>query len=182
MTELDAVCEKLGLFYVRYMDDILVLAPTRWKLRKAVKVVNQVLSTLCLAKHPDKTFIGRIAKGFDWLGYHLRPEGLSVATKTVENFVARLHQLYEHEREKPRRGKWGQVLKYQPLVQERNLHDLFGHGVVYADKGEPKTGQSLAAVQGVRAFHNADVRRRLRDGDPTGIRYKPHTRRTSDCK
>lgn len=35
--------EKRGLFYVRFMDDILVLAPTRWKLRKAVAVVNEEL-------------------------------------------------------------------------------------------------------------------------------------------
>ncbi len=27
---------RLGLFYVRFMDDVLVLAPTRWKLRRAV--------------------------------------------------------------------------------------------------------------------------------------------------
>ncbi len=32
---------RSGLFYVRFMDDILVLAPTRWRLRKAVKVVNR---------------------------------------------------------------------------------------------------------------------------------------------
>ncbi len=31
-----------GLFYVRFMDDILVLSPTRWKLKKAVKAVNEV--------------------------------------------------------------------------------------------------------------------------------------------
>ncbi len=36
-----------GLFDVRFMDDILVLSPTRWRLRKAVKVVNQVLGPLC---------------------------------------------------------------------------------------------------------------------------------------
>jgi hypothetical protein len=42
------------------MDDILVLAPTRWKLRQAVTVVNQVLASLRLHKHPDKTFIGRV--------------------------------------------------------------------------------------------------------------------------
>jgi hypothetical protein len=40
LTELDEAFEKLGLFYKRFMDDILVLAPTRWKLRTAVKVVN----------------------------------------------------------------------------------------------------------------------------------------------
>ncbi len=32
LTELDEELEKLGLFSIRFMDDILVLAPTRWKL------------------------------------------------------------------------------------------------------------------------------------------------------
>ena len=29
---------------------------------------------LNLEKHPDKTFIGRVEKGFDFLGYHFGPE------------------------------------------------------------------------------------------------------------
>jgi len=41
------------------MDDVLILAPTRWKLREAIKVLNQTFSELRLEKHPDKTFIGR---------------------------------------------------------------------------------------------------------------------------
>ncbi len=45
----------------------------------------------------DKTFIGRIERGFDFLGYHFGPDGLSVAKKTVENFVARAIRLYEQE-------------------------------------------------------------------------------------
>ncbi|MGH6917052.1 MAG: hypothetical protein ACREJ0_05030 [Geminicoccaceae bacterium] len=77
------------------MDDILVLAPTRWKLRKAVAVVNRGLGALGLKKHPDKTFIGRIARGFDFLGYHFGPEGLTVAKATVEKFVERAARLYE---------------------------------------------------------------------------------------
>ena len=97
LTEVDDALERLGLFSVRYMDDILVLAPTRWKLRQAVKVVNQILTSLRLAKHPDKTFIGRIVKGFDFLGYHFSPDGLTVAKKTHANFVARVRQLYEQE-------------------------------------------------------------------------------------
>lgn len=35
---------KSGLFYVHFMGDILVLATTRWKLRRAVKRVNQHFS------------------------------------------------------------------------------------------------------------------------------------------
>jgi RNA-directed DNA polymerase len=96
LTELDEACEQLGVFYTRFMDDILVLAPTRWTLRKAVKVVNQVLASLGLAKHPEKTFIGRIEKGFDWLGYHISRAGLRVATTTLQHFVTRSLRLYEH--------------------------------------------------------------------------------------
>lgn len=98
LSEVDAALEKLEVFFCRFMDDIVVLTPTRWKLRRAVKVVNQVLASLRLQKHPDKTFIGRIEKGFDWLGYHLRPDALTVATKTLANFVTRSFRLYERER------------------------------------------------------------------------------------
>ena len=49
----------------------------------------------------NKTFFGRIVKGFDFLGYHFCPGRLTVAAKTLANFVARVHQLYEREREKP---------------------------------------------------------------------------------
>ncbi len=89
--------EQSGLFYVRFMDDILVLAPTRWKLRRAVKVVNEVLGSLRLEKHPDKTFIGRIEKGFDFLGYHFSRDGLTVAKATIEKFLERAARLYEQE-------------------------------------------------------------------------------------
>lgn len=38
-----------------------------------------MLGCLRLEKQPDKAFIGCIEKGFDFLGYHFGPEGLSVA-------------------------------------------------------------------------------------------------------
>ena len=80
------------------MDDILILAPTRWRLRRAVKVVNQTLGALSLEKHPDKTFIGKIERGFDFLGYHFSPAGLTVAMKTIENFIEKASRLYEQKR------------------------------------------------------------------------------------
>jgi hypothetical protein len=52
---------------------------------------------LRLEKHPDKTFIRRIEKGVDFLGYHFSPEGLSVAEKTIEKFLARAVRLYEQD-------------------------------------------------------------------------------------
>ncbi len=100
LKRLDERMERSGLFYGRVMDDIRVLAPTRWRLRKAVKAVkavNEVLGSLGLLKHPDKTFVGRTERGFDFLGYHFGPEGFTVAAKTIERFVARAIRLYEQE-------------------------------------------------------------------------------------
>ena len=97
LSELDERMERSGLFYVRFMDDVLVLAPTRWKLRRAVKAVNEVLGSLRLENHPDKTFIGKVARGFDFLGYHFGPAGLAVARETIRKFVERALRLYEQE-------------------------------------------------------------------------------------
>jgi len=83
------------------MDDVIVLSPTRHKLRRAVKVVNETFAELGLEKHPDKTFIGRIERGFDFLGYHLAPGRLPLARATVERFLERAHRLYEQDRREP---------------------------------------------------------------------------------
>jgi len=44
---------------------------------------------------PLLTIGGRIAKGFDFLGYSFEPKGLSIAPKTLANFLERITQLYE---------------------------------------------------------------------------------------
>ncbi len=95
--ELDCQFESRDLFYIRYMDDILVLAKTRWKLRGAVRMINQGLHELRLEKSRLKTFIGKVAKGFDFLGYRFESGRLTLARKTVENFVSRAARLYERE-------------------------------------------------------------------------------------
>jgi RNA-directed DNA polymerase len=102
LDDLDRRMETTRLFYIRFMDDILVLAPTRWKLRRAVGSVNAILGSLRLEKHPDKTFIGRIERGFDFLGYHFATGSLTRARGTLVNFADKVSRLYEREREGPR--------------------------------------------------------------------------------
>jgi len=50
---------------------------------------------LRLEKHPEKTFIGRIERGFDFLGYHFSPKGLTAGKETLKRFVSRATRLYE---------------------------------------------------------------------------------------
>lgn len=64
-------------------------------------MLNETFDELQLEKHPDKTAMGKTEKGFDFLGFHFSPEGLSVAEKTIENFIARAIRLYEQERRGP---------------------------------------------------------------------------------
>jgi retron-type reverse transcriptase len=96
-----------NLYYIRYMDDILILSKTRWQNRKAVKQLNQILSALKVEKHPDKTFIGKIDKGFDFLGYHFSREPLKIARTTWQKHTLHIVQLYKQLRQKkPPRMRW----------------------------------------------------------------------------
>jgi hypothetical protein len=60
-------------------------------------MLKQTFNELYLERHPDKAVIGRTEKGFDFLGYHFSPEGLSLAEKTIGNFLSHAVQLYEQE-------------------------------------------------------------------------------------
>lgn len=77
------------------MDDILILAPTRWKLKKAIRVLNRTFNELKLEQHPDKTLIGRVERGFDFLGYFLKPGYVGMAETTITRFSERITRLYE---------------------------------------------------------------------------------------
>jgi hypothetical protein len=99
--ELDKEMEDKPVFYRRYMDDIIVLSPTRWKLRKAIKTVNQHFEELKLKQHPDKTTIGRIENGFDFVGYQFGQEKITVSKRTLQNNIRRLTQLYELKKHLP---------------------------------------------------------------------------------
>jgi hypothetical protein len=54
-----------------------------------------VLNELKVEKHPDKTFIGWIAKGFDFLGLSFVLKGVSISAKTLESFIECISQPYE---------------------------------------------------------------------------------------
>jgi len=93
----DEAFAGLPVFYVRYMDDILILSKTRWQNRRVVKVLNRCFEELKVVQHPDKTFIGKIEKGFDFLGYYFSREPLTLARNTVKHHVQCIYRLYEQQ-------------------------------------------------------------------------------------
>jgi hypothetical protein len=59
-------------------------APSAAGLGKQWGIRNQVLGSLRLEKHPEKTFIGRIERTFHFLGYHFSALGLTVLKETLK--------------------------------------------------------------------------------------------------
>lgn len=117
---LDRRMEATGLTYARFMDDWVILARTRWALRRAVRIVNETLSELRVEQHPDKTFIGWIQRGFTFLGYWITEKGVTgVAPSAWKAFQERLARLYEQDSplEKIRQGVEQYVRRWQQWVR-----------------------------------------------------------------
>ncbi|MCJ3068692.1 RNA-directed DNA polymerase [Klebsiella pneumoniae] len=87
------------IYYGRYMDDFVILTYSRWQLRKQVKQLNKYLASLGFEKHPDKTFIGKVSRGFDWLGAWLTDKGVvGIAPRALTNHREKVRRLYEQTR------------------------------------------------------------------------------------
>lgn len=85
-----------GIHYARYMDDVIILAKSRWQLRKHTKRLMQWFSDCGFEAHPDKTQIGRTEKGFDWMGAWLTHEGVKdSAPRAKANHREKVRRLYE---------------------------------------------------------------------------------------
>jgi RNA-directed DNA polymerase len=106
--DVEMTTKHTGCFYIRYMDDILILAPSRWRLRRAIAGVKGHLSTLGLELHPDKTSMGSIARGFDFLGYQHDCTGLRLSHITLQRHQEKLTRLYEqyHRQLRAYRSGW----------------------------------------------------------------------------
>jgi RNA-directed DNA polymerase len=107
---MDRLCKgKRLVAYVRYMDDMVLLARTRWQLRRAIAALHEEIAALGLRLHRVKRFIGRTTQGFDFLGYRIRAgarlrpsaEGLGFQNGRLRE---RARRLYERE------GDWQRLL------------------------------------------------------------------------
>ncbi len=89
--------KKGHIFYIRYVDDILILAKTRWKLKSALKILYITMDKLQLKIHRSKKrFVGRTDMGFDFLGYFFKTNRkIRPSKKSLEKFVQRAKQLME---------------------------------------------------------------------------------------
>jgi RNA-directed DNA polymerase len=96
-------------FCIRSMDYILILAPLRGKLRRAIATMNRQLEALGLTKHTDKTTIRPLARGFDFPGDQFDPAGSSLPVVARSHHQEKLTRLYERYHRQLRAGRSGWI-------------------------------------------------------------------------
>lgn len=155
----DYFARQKNIRYARYMDDFVILAKSRWSLRRQVKALNRRLSDFGFVKHPDKTFIGRVQRGFDWLGAWLTDRGVTgVAPRALKNYHDNVRRLYELTRRWPKEKRAKRVSDYRRrwlawggcLCFIAPLTTISEAAVIDVTRGEGfvslKTGVSLSGV------------------------------------
>ena len=79
-------------YYVRYVDDFILLCPDKEQLKSWTKQINQFLKIeLALELNPTKTKIRNLDCGLDFLGYFIKPTFLTVRRSVVKRLKAKLY-------------------------------------------------------------------------------------------
>ncbi|HGM5308652.1 TPA: reverse transcriptase domain-containing protein [Serratia marcescens] len=100
--------------YARYMDDFLILAPTRWLLRRAVRDLKRQMAEYGFILHPDKTQLGYIAQGFDWMGLWFEAGGMqTIAPRAVSKHRQKCRRLYEQIRNLSTHAQEARMAQYR---------------------------------------------------------------------
>jgi len=78
-------------FYVRYMDDLVLLSESKEQLQNWMISIEEFLNDhLDLVLHPTKRIIAPISNGIDFVGYIVRPEYVLVRKRVVGNLKHRI--------------------------------------------------------------------------------------------
>jgi len=87
LNRLDHELDRQGYKFVRYADDFVILCKSKEQAQEALDFAKNILEgQMKLELNPEKTKISHLKEGFDFLGFHFSPGGLSVREKSKEKF------------------------------------------------------------------------------------------------
>ncbi|WP_421512477.1 reverse transcriptase domain-containing protein (plasmid) [Enterobacter sp. JS8-1] len=121
--------DRQALFYVRYMDDFLILTEKRWPLRRAIANLNGYLDLDGFERHPDKTQTGRLGRGFDWCGVQFTAgQSPRISDRSLTKHRERCRRLVEQLRA---RGMAEDVITAR-VSAYRNRWNIWAAGILRA--------------------------------------------------
>jgi group II intron reverse transcriptase/maturase len=95
LNSLDWRLHEAGFRFVRYADDFVVLCRTALLAQEAHRLVQEHLTGLGLSLSAEKTKTARFAEGFTFLGFRVSSWSVTMRTKSMEKFKARIRELTE---------------------------------------------------------------------------------------
>jgi retron-type reverse transcriptase len=87
------VTDRLGLSYVRYVDDFLVFADDKTHLHAVKQQVEPFLAGLRLQIHGDKSVVFPCTQGIRFLGYRVFPTHRRLVPENVRRFRRRMRRM-----------------------------------------------------------------------------------------
>src|SRR6185503_15174471 len=94
LNSLDWHFEKLGMRFVRYADDFVVLCRSRTKAQEALTMLQSWLpEQLGLHLSEEKTKVRSFSEGFDFLGFTISSRSVRMRTKSVEKFKTKVRDI-----------------------------------------------------------------------------------------
>jgi group II intron reverse transcriptase/maturase len=97
LVEFDRAVQQNHPRYIRYCDDLIVVAATEAEVQTAHAEIQKLLQPLGLELKAEKTRICRAEDGFTFLGFHFGAGGRGPATKAVDALQSRLADLARAE-------------------------------------------------------------------------------------
>jgi len=111
-------------YYVRYMDDFLILNESKYELHKVKDKIELFLSSIKLKFHPKKVNIFPVRLGVDFLGYRIFRDYRLIRKSTVRRFIRNVNR-------KIRRCDLG-VVSFDKLLESFNSWEAYmGYGNSY---------------------------------------------------
>ena len=78
------------------MDDWVIMTRTRGLVRRIVKKMHKIMMGLRFKLAKDKTYIGKISNGFNFLGYRFDGKRITcLPTETIRGLINKTTMLYE---------------------------------------------------------------------------------------
>lgn len=76
------------------------------KLRQRIKEATTIMKSLHVECHHDKTWLGRVKNGFDFLGFRITPASIHPSTASVSRRDAKIARLYEQGADRKSIGQY----------------------------------------------------------------------------
>jgi RNA-directed DNA polymerase len=93
LNSLDWALHNAGFRFVRYADDFVVLTKSAAKVREALDLVQQHLTSLGLSLSAEKTKMTTFRQGFAFLGFDIAAWSVKMRPKSVEKFKTKIREL-----------------------------------------------------------------------------------------